>query len=545
MDFKNLPVSFTIVDEVQSNDTRFLDVVIDVLHTGLNLNGSVFEKEVVDEALSSIKNTPILGYITKDDDGTADDFAGHEYKLAKSKDGKMHRYVYSGSAYGVIPESCHPRWVTKSYEGQTREYLQVNGLLWTKFDDAIEIFKRDVIKGQSMELADNYEGVENDNGTFTFTKFRFDGCCILSTSDPHIQPAMVGANVMAQFTADTIANEIKQKLNEYASVKYKGDSPAKTKEGGKTDLNKEFLDVLAKYNVEPESLDFSFDGMSLDEFEEKVKVFAKSNDEGEPDGEPENNGEPAFSENGDGSEPDCENGESAPANFALVGDIREALCVEFSKRQIVDEFWGVCPEFLFFDFDMDKEEVYATGFNDGILYGFKYEMHGDRVEIDFESKKRMKMVVEEYIDGDPEPPVFEAISYMKDAADRVFEEKLSNEKAVFENALSAKNAEFNELNEKYEALSAEKDARIAADLKAQKDEVFSMFSKEIGSEADFAALKDDAENYSVEEITNKCYAILGKKKANFSVDKSKGSDKTLRIPGSVPVIPSPYGDLFN
>ena len=59
MDFKNLPVSFTIVDEVQSNDTRFLDVVIDVLHTGLNLNGSVFEKDVVDEALSSIKNTPI------------------------------------------------------------------------------------------------------------------------------------------------------------------------------------------------------------------------------------------------------------------------------------------------------------------------------------------------------------------------------------------------------------------------------------------------------------------------------------------------------
>lgn len=58
-----LPITFEKTGEVMGKDTRFINVTIDVLHTGGNLNGSRFEKEVVDRAAKSIANTPILGYI--------------------------------------------------------------------------------------------------------------------------------------------------------------------------------------------------------------------------------------------------------------------------------------------------------------------------------------------------------------------------------------------------------------------------------------------------------------------------------------------------
>ena len=88
-----------VIDEISNEDTRFLKVEIDVLHTGLNFNNSVFDKDVVNENIESIKNTPIVGYI----ENTCDDkdFEGHEYKLSRTKDGVT--YVYNGSAYGVIP----------------------------------------------------------------------------------------------------------------------------------------------------------------------------------------------------------------------------------------------------------------------------------------------------------------------------------------------------------------------------------------------------------------------------------------------------------
>lgn len=210
-----LPVSFTINECVETEDSRFLAITIDVLHTGLNFNGSNFEKDVVDANADSIKNTPVLGYIALNPDGELD-FQGHEYKTVK--DGSGNKYVYAGSAYGVIPESCNYRWIEKvCSDGICREFFQVDALLWTKFDDAVTIFERDGGKPQSMELElSSITGEENDNGIFTFTGFKFDGCCLLSSTDDCIQPAMIDSEAVTQFTAQTISEQIKAKLNEYS-----------------------------------------------------------------------------------------------------------------------------------------------------------------------------------------------------------------------------------------------------------------------------------------------------------------------------------------
>lgn len=212
---KRLPVSFTINEYVETKDSRFLAITIDVLHTGLNFNGSIFDKVVVDACAESIKNTPVLGYIASNPDGEYD-FQGHEYKLIEDENGE--RYVYAGSAYGVIPESCNYRWIEKvCSDGICREFFQVDALLWTKFDDAVTIFERDGGKPQSMELElSSITGEEQEDGTFKFTGFRFDGCCLLSSTDEKIQPAMIDSEAVAQYTATNIAQEIKEKLQEYS-----------------------------------------------------------------------------------------------------------------------------------------------------------------------------------------------------------------------------------------------------------------------------------------------------------------------------------------
>ena len=225
-----LPVAFTINSCVDTEDSRFLAITIDVLHTGLNFNGSIFEKEVVDANADSIMNTPVLGYIALNPDGELD-FQGHEYKTVKGENGKD--YVYAGSAYGVIPESCNYRWIEKvCSDGICREFFQVDAILWRKFDDAVTIFERDGGKPQSMELElSSITGEENDDGTFTFTGFKFEGCCLLSSTDEKIQPAMIDSGAVSKFTAQTIAQEIKNKLTEYSMSVEKTSENQESEEG--------------------------------------------------------------------------------------------------------------------------------------------------------------------------------------------------------------------------------------------------------------------------------------------------------------------------
>ena len=237
MDIKKhskLPVSFTINGSFDTEDSRYLPITIDVLHTGLNFNGSIFEKTVVDKAADSIMNTPVLGYLDVNEDGELD-FTKHEYIEIESESESDIKYKYVGSAYGVIPESCNYRWVRKiSSDGIEREYFQVDALLWTKLEDAVSVFQRDGGKAQSMELElSSITGEEQEDGIFVFCGFKFDGCCLLSSTDESIQPAMIDSVALPCFTVKTIADEIKTRLSEYSKISINEPNVSEiTKEGG-------------------------------------------------------------------------------------------------------------------------------------------------------------------------------------------------------------------------------------------------------------------------------------------------------------------------
>lgn len=514
MRYSELPVSFTVVDEVKSEDTRFLKIVIDVLHTGLNENGSIFLEDVVNEALPSIQNTPILGYILVNDDGDTDDFTKHEYRLVKTSDG--YRYMYAGSAYGVIPESCSPRWITKMCsDGKIRKFLQVDALLWTKFDRAVEIFERDIVKGQSMELEDNFEGEENPDGTFTFTKFLFNGCCILSTSDPHIQPAMVNSTATAVFSADSIAQEIKSKLEEYCSVinMRENDNPRfeKKSEGGKQDLEDLKQDIVqapdgkASGVSEPAHGNFSAEGQVV-----------KQQDDNSP----------------------------VQSDFALNSNFMNELIEALEMVKYEDEYWGVCPRYSYCDYDAEKNEVYAWDREDWKLYGFAYTTNGDGVAIDFGSKARKKFVIVDFEEGAFEQSLAPLFTQIKELAKQQAESEFSATKEGLETSFNELKVKYEKLETDYAGLVSENNARQEAANAAAKEEIFSKFEKELAGEAEFIQLKETAKDFAVEDIETKCFAMVGRKKANFSARERKTPDKVM-IPGSVPVPPNPYGTLFD
>ena len=210
----SLPVTFSVENEISDGDNRFIEVFIDVLHLGRNLNGSVFSQDVVDANIDTIKNTPILGFVQVKSDGEKD-FKGHEYTIKRTVNGV--EQVYSGSAYGVVPESYDAQWIDKMCDdGEMRTFLRVKGLLWTKFNDSTEIVIRDIIKQHSMELYPNsIEGHEDDNGDFVFDKFSFDGCCILSDD---VQPAMINSCVEVNYSVSDFVKNLQDELNDKFAV---------------------------------------------------------------------------------------------------------------------------------------------------------------------------------------------------------------------------------------------------------------------------------------------------------------------------------------
>lgn len=271
----NIPITF---QKMNIFDDRFVQVKIWLMHLGENYNGSYFSKSAVERAIPTLRNTPILGFIEENAIGE-DDYSNHRKEIT-IEDGEL-KEKYLGRAYGMIPETNNARFeVREGDDGIEREYLVVDGLMWTKFDDSMGILDRDEIKGQSMELnTTDYDGHFNDEGLFVFDKFSFNGACILGDG---VQPAMQRATVEKMFTADEFMTEVGNIMEEfkanYGKLKFDAE-----KEGNGMNLEQ----LLEKYGVSNEQLEekgINPSDFEIEELENKIKeAFEDSGDNSEGD----------------------------------------------------------------------------------------------------------------------------------------------------------------------------------------------------------------------------------------------------------------------
>lgn len=447
--------TFSVNKEFSDEDTRFLHVTIDVLHTQKNLNNSFFDKEIVNTYVDSIKNIPILGFVKYDNFLQESDFVGHEYKLVRTKDGIEE--VYCGRAYGLVPESCNPRWVNKvCYDGKEREFLQVDAIMWEKFSDATDIVHRDYEKRQSAELqVDSVEGYEDEDGVFHFTKFLFEGLCLLGD---HVQEAMVGANVVindgVNFAMsdikDSIRSELNDKLEKFntAFAKFTNDETCSDQGGAKnmlnTDLNQ--VDENAPEIVEPEAVvaetetefEETVDAVEVEEVDDKVDETV--------DGEAETEDEEA-----------------------------EAVEVEEVAEPVVDDNGS-------FEQTVEVEEVSEVADAEPVTEDSKFS----------EMQAEIESVKADY-------------SKIKSEYDEMFSsyEKLKSE---YESIKS----EYDEMKPKYDMYVQAEAQREAEELSAQKDAAFAEYESELSDNAEFAALREKKDEMSIKDIENECAMLFWK-----------------------------------
>ncbi len=249
-------------EEKTIGDLRFTKVKITLMHTGLNYNYSIFTKKSIEEAIPTLANIPILGYLKYNSDGTKD-FKAHEWEIIYTSDKTETKYI--GSAYGVIPENnnAHFEKIIDEY-GVEREYLIVDGLIWNRYDDVVNILNRDIFKSQSIELSDDYIGKYNDDFQFVFEKFQFNGACFLGEE---YEPAMVGANITTKFSKennDKIIKYVSNNLKQYMAKNREG-----VKQMSNNDKNNN-EDLLKQYSTKIKELEEQLKNYSKKENDEKI-----------------------------------------------------------------------------------------------------------------------------------------------------------------------------------------------------------------------------------------------------------------------------------
>lgn len=518
------PVSFIKKGEYESSDFRFIDVSIDVMHTGANLNKTSFTKDAINKAVPTIRNTPILGYVVDELDEEDKDFKGHEHELRITD--KDVKYVYAGQAYGVIPESCNPRWIVKDDgTGIEREYLRVDGLIWTKFSDPVDIFTRDGTKNHSVELTDMACGPADKNGNVPVGSFKFDGCCILSTTDPSIKPAMTGSCITANFSVEDITAQIRDRLYEYQAIQQnytaQNDNPSDEEKGDTTPMNENEIktpgveenQVPAENTVTPTE-PAGNEATPPNENTATEPAAAPAEENVAPTTEPEPApAEPAGTEN---TAP-TENEPAAGAEFTLsANQLRDEIYNALLKVQVPSRWDSDCMIPKYWLTDILDSEVIVTDSGTYQLMGIPYSMNGDNVVLDYANIKRKKVTYEDWDEGDVMPGLITMFSTLTD--------KLVELSDSFTNAAN----EVSEIKPKLEAYEkAEADAK-AAEMEAKRNALFATFDEKLGADAEYIALKENKE-ISYSDLETKCYALVGRKSAEFSYVPNKNNKKTVRF----------------
>lgn len=266
-----MPVIFQKINDYNTADTRFTKVKIWLCHIGENFNFSYFTKETLERAIPTLANTPILGHI-EDNSKDETDYSDHRRDSS---------FKYVGQAFGVIGESNNAKFEYRLCDdGIEREYLTVEGLLWNKWHEPIDIMNRDIIKNQSMEIHEDATGYMNDEGIFVFEDFRFFGACVLGLD---YEPAMASSTIelvseeAIQYTVEDykkemakIKEEIDGKLDEFNrhfSINEGSGSENMSKEIKDEDVTKE--EVVDEVKVETTKKEEVTTKIVEDEFADK------------------------------------------------------------------------------------------------------------------------------------------------------------------------------------------------------------------------------------------------------------------------------------
>ncbi|MEY8365745.1 hypothetical protein AALA22_08895 [Anaerovoracaceae bacterium 41-7] len=470
--------------ELLSLNSSFDSGKLRIAYTGKNRNNSFISKKSFERAIPTMFGCPVVAnYIRCDNE-----IGSHDGEIIKGVDGEL-KYVNITEPIGFLPPGAEWNWEIIDDDGEIHEYLVSEVLLW-KRQEAYSKIKENGITSQSMEIS-VIEG-NMENGYYNISDFEFTAFCLLGTAEPCFESA-----ALISYSVENYVEEQLSAMYEEFKLVFSNDERFKIKEeAGENNMKLE--ELLAKYSVSVEDLEFDTDGLSDEELEEK---FAE-----------------AFSESEADDDSDPYNGDV----FTLDSQLFNSLCEQISSKENILTEWGDCPRYYMVDYDSSVAEVYYSDRIDGTLYGATYSMNGDNVVIDFETQKRKRFAIVDFDEGQ------EAFN-LKDYAD-----------SLIENIKSGYESKYNQLKADYDLLLCESNKKAATEL-------IDKFESKLSGEPEFEALKKNISKIeNVDDLENKLFAIVGKKQFEFISDNSKKSLKVgLVVNKNDKDESDPYGDLFN
>ena len=470
--FNSVDANYEIVVQVpgevnfakNEDDTDgLLPVVLQSCHIDLNVNGSNIKQEVMEAALPSFSNRPILGYIHEVDGQW--EFYGHNMHLDANDE-----LVYDEIPVGVIPESCNAR--LEYDEEKEKTYCVVNGLIYEEYSKAAEILQREEECAVSVEISVKELSYNAAEKYLEIEKFSFTGVTILGKTPEgnDVLPGMQGSNIkLTDFSAksnsvfsqdNTKLIETLEKLNHTLETFSKFNIENNDQKGGT--LVTKFEELLAQYNVTVEDITFEYENMSDEELEQKfAEVFEDSTGEGEGDPSSDDPEVVETLEEVSVTE-DPEVVENMQRTFEISHeDIRYALYNLLSVYEEEDNEWyyiiGVYDNYFAYE-----------NWSGSTIYGQKYSKDGDNVAFDGERYK-------------------------------LFKEFLTESEKI----------ELDNLRSNYSSVVAELEKYQKAEEKANKEALFVSESyKAISDTDDFKALMENYEEYSLTDLTSKLDEML-------------------------------------
>ena len=518
----NVSFASSLTDLCEVNSS-FDSGVLRICYTGPNRNGSDITPEAIDRALPSIYNCPIVCNYDRE----TDSLGGHDIELVREDNGNMH-IVNLTEPIGIIPESAKV-WY-EDYEeddGTVHKYLYANVLLW-KRQEAYAKIRRDGVTSHSMEIT--VKDGEMVDGIYRIKDFEFTAFALISV-EPCFESSAL--ELFSKQNFKEMMFEMMQEMkgvfnsaitsNEVSNI----DQIDLTMEGGEDRLDEKF-ELLAKYGLTVEELDFALDDFTVEELAEKLEAVeaAKVSDEEAPVEKDPSEEESVEDEPADNT---------SEGDFALVSNmIDELRCAVACLGQLHREY-GEIPQYWFVDADFEAGEVYCEDRSESDrLYGFNFTVNGDSIAIDVESKKRKKYSIVDF-EGEDQPspmtPVFELL-----------ESKLNNLVGI-EQKFNEVSATVKEMETELNTLRQFKaDADNAVALK-ERNEVFAKFEDLAGNEA-FETLKTDCMKYDLETLEEKCFAIRGRAVQVQKFDFNNKPPKLHVTDKSGSGTNEPYGGLF-
>lgn len=474
---------------IEEINPLFSKVKIKIAYTGINRNNSYISKDAFEKAIPTIYNCPIIGEFIE----TTEDFGSHGGKIEISDQGI--KYIQTTKPYGVINENSEITWEDVIEEdGTINTYLCATGYLWTgRYDELETVIKNS--KSQSMEIEISNGNFQDINGqkVFAIEDFIFSAFCILGDST---EPCFESSEIMSyNFNKDEFKKEFTQMLIELKQFNLNQPSSTEVdninftkKEGNELD---EKLELIAKYNLTVEQLDFSIEEISLEELEKKLQDFSIEED----------NIEVSFS--------------------ATYNQKREALRNALDPIIIRDKEDKIVEETYFYVSDFDDEFVfvekdYYTKDDYDFSFGrVKYTFDETTITATVDMSSWEKMIRVWLTEAENQ-----AIQNERNNAIAEYQ-KLKDEFEEYKNNYSTENSEV-------ERLQQFEQTTLTEQRKQAEESLFSQFDDKLQGIPEYEKLKETASEFKIKDLQKECYVILGIQSANFSA-KPKDKNKNDKV----------------